>query len=91
MPPTQTARAFIEEDLVLADKDVAAKAKDILNCMANAVSAMKIFPSDHATVRNFVDALTKNSGTISGPISGSRSASRNIRSFAPVRSSTRTR
>jgi len=27
-------------------------------CMANAVSAMKLFPSDHATVRNFVDALS---------------------------------
>jgi HEAT repeat protein len=62
MPPPQTARAFIEEDLVLADKDVAAKAKDILNCMANAVSAMKIFPSDHATVRNFVDALNQKFG-----------------------------
>lgn len=47
------------EDILLADKQVAAKAKDILHCMGNAVSAMKIFPSDHATVRNFVDTLTQ--------------------------------
>jgi HEAT repeat protein len=31
--------------------------KDILNTMANAVSAMKIFPSDHDTVKSFVDSL----------------------------------
>ena len=37
---------------------VVKKAKDILNCMANTVSAMKIFPSNHATVKNFVDALS---------------------------------
>jgi hypothetical protein len=59
MPPAQTARRSDEDDLVLADKQVVKKAEDILNCMANAVSAMKIFPSDHATVRNFVDALSR--------------------------------
>jgi HEAT repeat protein len=46
------------DDLVLADREVVRKAEDILTCMANAVSAMKLFPSDHATVRNFVDILT---------------------------------
>ncbi len=34
------------------------KIKDLLHYLANTVSAMKIFPSDHATVRNFVDQLT---------------------------------
>ncbi len=33
------------------------RSKDILTTMANAVSAMKIFPSDHDTVRTFVDSL----------------------------------
>jgi HEAT repeat protein len=46
-----------EGDLVLADKELLRQAEDILTAMANAVSAMKIFPSDHATVRNFVDSL----------------------------------
>jgi HEAT repeat protein len=34
-----------------------ARSKDILTTMANAVSAMKIFPSDHETIRTFVDSL----------------------------------
>ena len=38
------------------------KAKDLLHCLANSVSAMKIFPSEHATVRNFVDQLTAKFG-----------------------------
>ena len=59
MLPAQAARQSIEDDLTLVDKQVVEKAKDILNCMANSVSAMKIFPSDHATVRNFVDALIR--------------------------------
>lgn len=46
-----------ENDLVLADKDVIRKAGDILGTMANTVSAMKLFPSDHSTVRTFVDLL----------------------------------
>ena len=46
-----------EDDLVLADKHLLRKAEDILTSMANAVSAMKIFPSDHASVGSFVDAL----------------------------------
>jgi HEAT repeat protein len=46
------------DGLVLADREVVRKAEDILTCMANAVSAMKLFPSDHATVRNFVDILS---------------------------------
>jgi len=35
------------------------KAKDLLHYLANTVSAMKIFPSEHATSKNFVDQLTK--------------------------------
>jgi HEAT repeat protein len=35
------------------------KAKDLLHYLANSVSAMKIFPSEHATVKNFVDQLTE--------------------------------
>lgn len=35
------------------------KARDLLHSLANTVSAMKIFPSEHATVRNFVDLLTQ--------------------------------
>jgi len=58
MPLAQTPRRPDEDDLVLDDKQVVKKAQDILNCMANTVSAMKIFPSDHATVRNFVDSLS---------------------------------
>lgn len=43
-----------------ADGDLAIfvrKAKDILTTMANAVSAMKIFPPEHDTVRNFTAQL----------------------------------
>jgi len=58
MASTPTRTLAEADDLVLTDKQVIKKAEDILSCMANAVSAMKIFPSDHATVRNFVDALT---------------------------------
>ena len=35
------------------------KAKDLLHYLANTVSAMKIYPSEHATVGNFVDLLTR--------------------------------
>lgn len=51
------ARSRMEDDLVLTDKEVVRRAEDILNTMANTVSAMKLFPSDHSTVKNFVDLL----------------------------------
>src|SRR4030042_3629169 len=35
------------------------KARDLLHYLANTVSAMKIFPSEHATIKNFVDLLTQ--------------------------------
>jgi len=36
----------------------AEKAKDLLHLLANTISAMKIFPNDHATVANFIDQVT---------------------------------
>ena len=58
MPTSSPIKPPSEEDeLILADKQLLRKAEDILTSMANAVSAMKIFPSDHASVGNFVDAL----------------------------------
>lgn len=35
------------------------KARDLLHYLANTVSAMKIFPPEHATLKNFVDLLTQ--------------------------------
>jgi HEAT repeat protein len=57
MPPLQTRPHDDENDLILTDKQVLRRAEEILTAMANAVSAMKIFPSDHASVRNFLDIL----------------------------------
>jgi len=45
-------------DLVHSDKQIVRKAEDILMCMANAASALKLFRSDHPTVKNFVDSLS---------------------------------
>jgi len=59
MPSTLSKARPGLDDLVLADKEVVRKAEDILTSMANTVSAMKLFPSDHATVRNFVDNLSR--------------------------------
>lgn len=57
MPFSHAPSGSDADDLILSDKQILRKAEDILTSMANAVSAMKIFPSDHATVRNFVDGL----------------------------------
>ena len=59
MPIALTDPREDDEDLLLADKKVLKQAEEILTSMANAVSAMKLFPSDHATVRNFVDGLVR--------------------------------
>ncbi len=40
------------------DPKAVEKASDILHSLSNTVSAMKIFPSEHVTVSNFVDELT---------------------------------
>ena len=58
MPPAPRAHRPEKDQLVLADKEIVRRAEDIVMCMANAVSAMKLFPSNHATVKNFVDALS---------------------------------
>src|SRR5512143_523703 len=55
-PTPDRPNAFAPE----ADAELAGrlrKAKDILTTLANTVSAMKIFPSEHDTVRNFVGSL----------------------------------
>lgn len=58
MDKNRPAAAAQEQDsLVLSDKELLRRAEDILTGLANTVSAMKLFPSDHATVRNFVDML----------------------------------
>jgi HEAT repeat protein len=43
----------------LPDPAKIARIREILMTLANAVSAMKIFPVDHATVKNFVDELAR--------------------------------
>ncbi|HSA96983.1 MAG TPA: hypothetical protein VLJ16_13095 [Acidobacteriota bacterium] len=58
MRPGAATSPKSDEDLVLSDKELIRRAEDILTCMANAVSAMKLFPSEHASVRNFVDVLS---------------------------------
>jgi HEAT repeat protein len=56
MPSATRSRR--DDDLVLTDREVVRRAEDILNTMANTVSAMKLFPSDHSTVKNFVGLLS---------------------------------
>jgi hypothetical protein len=41
------------------DPKAVEKARDILHQLANTVSAMKIYPSDHITVKYFIDELTQ--------------------------------
>ena len=41
------------------DPAAAEKVRDILHHLANTVSAMKIFPLEHATIRNFVDLFVE--------------------------------
>ena len=55
--PALVASAPEPDEDVRPDKELFQRAEDILTSMANTVSAMKLFPSDHATVRTFVDAL----------------------------------
>src|SRR5512136_2797993 len=57
MPTVPTIPREEDEELLLTDKKVLHQAEDILSSLANAVSAMKLFPSEHASVRNFIDGL----------------------------------
>ncbi len=50
--PGESASAAAPPDPALTDE-----VKDLLHSLANTVSAMKIFPSEHATVTHFVDQL----------------------------------
>ena len=59
--PLDAVREFLGADLQDDDPGLALRVrqvKGILTTMANAVSAMKIFPSDHDTVKAFVDSLS---------------------------------
>jgi hypothetical protein len=47
------------DDILQLEPGVIEKVREILLTLANTVSAMKIFPFEHATVRNFVDELAK--------------------------------
>jgi HEAT repeat protein len=56
-----TERRFPSTDVPDDDADLGVhvpNVKDVLQTLSNAVSAMKIYPSDHDTVKAFVDALT---------------------------------
>ena len=50
--------AFTPEDFA-PDPRKLDRVREILQTLANAVSAMKIFPVEHATVRNFVEELSR--------------------------------
>jgi HEAT repeat protein len=59
MPSVQKPIPAAAEQVELVDPSRVEKARDLLHYLANTVSAMKIFPSEHATVGNFVDLLTQ--------------------------------
>jgi HEAT repeat protein len=46
-------------DDILPDPKQTDRVREIMQAVANTVSAMKIFPSEHAGIRNFVEDLTK--------------------------------
>jgi hypothetical protein len=59
MPSIQKPQSAGATESASYDPARVEKVKDLLRCLSNSVSAMKIFPSEHATVRNFVDLLTQ--------------------------------
>jgi hypothetical protein len=59
MPPIDGVQAAGPAAGAAVDTARVEKARDLLHYLANTVSAMKIFPSEHATVKNFVDLLTQ--------------------------------
>jgi len=56
-PPDQAAAPVVEE--LFLDLKQVERVKEIMLTFSNAVSAMKIFPSDHASVKNFVEDLSR--------------------------------
>jgi HEAT repeat protein len=64
-PPTdqrKTSAATIKTGGMGLDAKAVEAVRDILNQLANTVSAMKIYPSDHITVKIFVDELARKFG-----------------------------
>jgi HEAT repeat protein len=59
MPNIQKPQPASATESAVFDPVRVEKIKDLLRCLSNSVSAMKIFPSEHATVGNFVDLLTQ--------------------------------
>ncbi len=56
---------FPVEDLS-PDPKLLEKVREIMLTLANTISAMKIFPSEHATVLNFVEELAKRTSAFLG-------------------------
>jgi len=48
----------LPEEEILLELSKVNKVKEILNVLAHTISVMKIFPSEHATVKNFIQELT---------------------------------
>jgi hypothetical protein len=59
MPPVDGVQPAGPAAGAVVDSARVEKARDLLHYLANTVSAMKIFPSEHATIKNFVDLLTQ--------------------------------
>jgi len=53
----ETSKNSADKDPIPVDPAQAVKVKEILHLLVNAVSAAKIFPSDHQTVANFLSDL----------------------------------
>ncbi len=59
MTPTKSPLSMVTPGGESLEPAAFERAKDILHHLANTVSAMKIYPSEHATVAGFVDGLTQ--------------------------------
>lgn len=53
----ESLRISADKNFPAVDQAQVDKVKEILHCLVNAVSAAKIFPSDHQTVSNFLSDL----------------------------------
>ncbi len=58
-PKIQGNPDVLSVDAPLSDPRLTDRAREIMLATANTVSAMKIFPSEHASIRSFVEDLTK--------------------------------
>ncbi len=57
VPPVPAAQPAVEE--IALDLKQVDRVREIMLTFSNAVSAMKIFPSDHASVKNFFEDLSR--------------------------------